>query len=582
MMKILITSFLLALTAVLPAENNAQDKTDHALLTGKVENNLSNEIKFGNSVITIAKDGTFKFDMGADKPSFYNFNYEDKKTELFISPGDSLCISFNAKDFYPSLNITGINADYNMLLLALKKMDATTNQYLNNNAFALCSADPTYFTSKIDSIEQTFICRLDEFLKNKNNVNSWFVKKTRAEINFGFNGFKLVYPGLHKRFTGKAAAIDSNYFDNITKGTFNDPEFLHVESYNNYLNNYLDIQAAGKNKFDDVYRFPAQIKGASRYQAIYGLKANKEITDYLLVKYFGDYLGNYGTTGLEGILTAFKNECIDNDLKEKVLELYNKKLQERKEPSEIKIYKRIGDIELEAHIFYPAGFKKEDKRPAFLFFHGGGWSTGMPEWGYWDCKKYASKGMVTITFEYRLMDIYGNKIVDCVRDAKDAVYWVRAHANELGIDTAKIVASGFSAGAHLALCTALLNEYEDPGNDPKISCKPNALILGSASYSTEEWFNANSGTNPESISPYHQMGKNMVPTLMFHGKVDEIVSYEKQFVPFIEKMKLLNNKFTYHTFEGVGHFWFRDPKSAEISAKMTDEFLISLGYIEQK
>ena len=69
---------------------------------------------------------------------------------------------------------------------------------------------------------------------------------------------------------------------------------------------------------------------------------------------------------------------------------------------------------------------------------------------------------------------------------------------------------------------------------------------------------------------------------MFHGKVDEIVSYEKQFVPFIEKMKLLNNKFTYHTFEGVGHFWFRDPKSAEISAKMTDEFLISLGYIEQK
>jgi len=206
----------------------------------------------------------------------------------------------------------------------------------------------------------------------------------------------------------------------------------------------------------------------------------------------------------------------------------------------------------------------------------------MPEWGYWDCKKYASKGMVTISFEYRLMEVYGNKIVDCVRDAKDAVYWVRAHANELGIDTAKIVASGFSAGAHLALCTALLNECEDPGNDPRISCKPNALILGSASYSTSQWFDENSGTNPESISPYHQMKKNMVPTLMFHGKVDEIVSYEKQFVPFIEKMKLLNNKFTYHTFEGVGHFWFRDPKSAEISAKMTDEFLISLGYIEQK
>ena len=581
-MKILITSFLLALAAVLSAENNAQDKTDHALLTGKVENNLSNEIKLGNSVITIAKDGTFIFDMNVEKPSFNNFNYEDKKTELFISSGDSLCISFNAKDFYPSLNITGINADFNMLLLALEKMDAATNQYLDNNSFTMCSADPTYFTSKIDSFEQTFINRLDEFLKNKNNVNSWFVKKTRAEINFGFNGFKLVYPCLHKRFTGKAAPVESNYYENITRDSFNDPELLQVESYSRFLETYLDIQAAGKYKYDDFYQYPAQIKGAQRYRAIQNLKINKEIKDYLLAKYFGDYLGNYGITGLESILTKFKNDCTDNDLKEKVLELYNKKLQERKESSEIKIYKRIGDIELEAHIFYPAGFKKEDKRPAFLFFHGGGWSTGMPEWGYWDCKKYAFKGMVTITFEYRLMDIYGNKIVDCVRDAKDAVYWVRAHANELGVDTSKIVASGFSAGAHLALCTALLNEYEDPGNDPKISCKPNALILGSASYSTSPWFDENSGTNPESISPYHQMKKNMVPILMFHGTADELVGYKIQFLPFIEKMKLLNNKFTYHTFEGVGHFWFRDPKSAEISAKMTDEFLSSLCYIKQK
>jgi alpha-beta hydrolase superfamily lysophospholipase len=78
------------------------------------------------------------------------------------------------------------------------------------------------------------------------------------------------------------------------------------------------------------------------------------------------------------------------------------------------------------------------------------------------------------------------------------------------------------------------------------------------------------------------MKKNMVPTLMFHGTADELVGYKIQFLPFIEKMKSLKNIFTYHTFEGIGHFWFREPKSAEISAKMTDEFLISLGYIEQK
>ena len=579
-MKVLISFCCLFITAV-TGGNNAQDKTKQAVLTGKIENIISNEIRLGNSVIAISKDGTFKFDLEVEKPSFYDFNYADKKTELFISPGDSLYISFNANDFFPSFNITGVNADLNMFLLGQEEMDTKVNQYLNNNSVVLCSADPAIFTAKIDSLKDSFMNRLDDFLKNKNNVNSWFVKKNRAEIIFGFNGFKLVYPCLHKRFTGKAAIVDSNYYDNLARDAFNDPELLQAEAYNRFLDIYLDIQAAGKYRYDDFYRSSVNIKGATRYRAIQDLKANKEITRYLILKYFESYLGNYGITGLEGTLAKFKNDCTDNELKEKVLQLYNKKIQERKEAGEIRIYKRIGDIQLEAHIFYPDGFRKEDKHPAFLFFHGGGWSTGMPEWGYRDCKRYASRGMVAITFEYRLMEIYGNKIVDCVKDAKSAVYWVRSHAGELGIDTGKIVAAGFSAGAHLAACTAILDDYEDPGNDPKISCKPNALILGSASYSTEEWFNASSGTDPESISPFHQLKKNLVPTIMFHGKKDEIVPYEKQFVPFIEKMKSLNNKFTYYSFDDLGHFYFRDPKAAEISEKMTEDFLISIGYIKQ-
>jgi acetyl esterase/lipase len=550
------------------------------VLTGKVDINFSNEMNLDNSVIPIAKDGTFKYVLDVEKPTFYNLNYEDKKAELFISPGDNINIYFNAKDFYPTLNITGNNADLNMFLKAIGEMKAKTYQYIENNWKTIYALKVNNFTSIIDSIKLSHLTKLDEFLKNKSNVDRWFVKKIRAEITFGDDLLKLIYPRLFKSSTGKLAQVDSNYFENITKDSYNDPDFIQVESYKDFMDNYIDIMAAGKYKYDDYNQLHVNIKGISRYKAITGLKANKEITDFLLDSFFDAYIGNYGIRGLESVFAEFEKDYPNDKLKEKVLQSYNKKIEERKEPSEIRIYKRINDFELEAHIFYPLGFTKEDKRPAFLFFHGGGWSTGMPEWGYYDCKRYSSKGMVSITFEYRLMDIHGVRIVDCVKDAKSALYWVRTHAGELGIDTGKIVVSGFSAGAHLALCTALLNEYEDPGNDPAISCKPNALILGSASYSTEDWFHSNSGTNPESISPFHQLRKNMVPTLMFHGKYDELVSYEKQFLPFIEKMKSLNNKFTYHTFDTMGHFFFRDPKNAEISTKMTDDFLVSLGYIK--
>src|SRR4051794_41769534 len=50
--------------------------------------------------------------------------------------------------------------------------------------------------------------------------------------------------------------------------------------------------------------------------------------------------------------------------------------------------------------------------------------------------------------------VAGVKIADIVLDAKDAVRYVRSHAEELGIDPDRIAAAGGSAGGHLAAATA--------------------------------------------------------------------------------------------------------------------------------
>ena len=91
-----------------------------------------------------------------------------------------------------------------------------------------------------------------------------------------------------------------------------------------------------------------------------------------------------------------------------------------------------------------------DKRPAIVCFFGGGWTGGTPRQFLPQCKYLATRGMVAIAADYRVASRNHVKAVDCVRDAKSAIRYVRKNAARLGVDPERIVAAGGSAGGHLA------------------------------------------------------------------------------------------------------------------------------------
>ena len=77
-------------------------------------------------------------------------------------------------------------------------------------------------------------------------------------------------------------------------------------------------------------------------------------------------------------------------------------------PSPQPIYERLGQ-ELTAHVFLPADWKATDRRPAYLWLHGGGFVVGSPEAGYDVAEVVAARGIVGISVQYRLavLDVPG-------------------------------------------------------------------------------------------------------------------------------------------------------------------------------
>jgi acetyl esterase/lipase len=45
---------------------------------------------------------------------------------------------------------------------------------------------------------------------------------------------------------------------------------------------------------------------------------------------------------------------------------------------ESRVYKHVGDRELKLYVTKPSDWKSSDRRPAIVFFHGGGWVGGKP------------------------------------------------------------------------------------------------------------------------------------------------------------------------------------------------------------
>jgi len=289
-------------------------------------------------------------------------------------------------------------------------------------------------------------------------------------------------------------------------------------------------------------------------------------------------ISNYGIAYLGDIINDYKANTKNPTLKKQVLDMYETAEKRRTESDTIMIYKRIGTIELEAHIFKPEGHSSTDKTPVYAFFHGGGWAVGIPEWGYKNCKRYRDKGMVAVSFEYRLLDIHGSNIINCIEDAKSAILWLRNEAESLGIDPNKIVAAGFSAGGHLAAATAILEDFEktDPSGFTSI---PNAFITHSATYDTSKsnFFRRQSDGKPKSISTFHNVKSGLPPSIAFHG-TDDHLAPKSEFTAYRDAMERANNDFEYKLFEGVGHF-FSDTKASDEVAALTDAFLEKLGYL---
>jgi acetyl esterase len=257
------------------------------------------------------------------------------------------------------------------------------------------------------------------------------------------------------------------------------------------------------------------------------------------------------------------------------------------EGAEHLVYKEASGSKLILNVFYPEGHDpKKDKRPAIVFFFGGGWSGGNPAQFGPHCEYLASRGMVAMSADYRVRSRQGVPPFECVKDGKSAVRWIRQNAKKLGIDPERLAAGGGSAGGHVAAATGTVPGLEEEGEDLSVSSKPDALALFNPVYDNgpKGYGHDRVKDRYKEISPIHNIRKGTPPAIVFLGDQDKLIP-----VSTAEKYKVLMEKAgsrsDLHVYAGQPHGFFNKGKKGNYYEKTVlemDKFFISLDWLKGK
>ncbi len=253
---------------------------------------------------------------------------------------------------------------------------------------------------------------------------------------------------------------------------------------------------------------------------------------------------------------------------------------------EVLVYKTVDTLKMELTVIYPENASK--KNPAAVFFFGGGWASGKIEQFRPQAQMLASKGITCFLVDYRVSSRHKTSPDKCVEDAKSAMRFVRGNAKKFKIDPNRIIASGGSAGGHLAAATYFVEGFNDVNDNLKISEKPNALVL----------FNPVADNSPEGyhpgllkrlpvdwseFSPVHQIKKTAPPTIFMVGDMDTI-STAASAKKYKARYDEIGAYCDLRIYEGCKHGFFnynaKNTKFFDLTMGHVLSFLEKIGYIK--
>ncbi|WP_165221300.1 alpha/beta hydrolase [Aquisphaera insulae] len=221
-------------------------------------------------------------------------------------------------------------------------------------------------------------------------------------------------------------------------------------------------------------------------------------------------------------------------------------------------------------VYVPGGDVPPGGRPVILAIHGGGWrKRTKDDYGARVASAFLSEGFVVVAPNYQLSRKGQPSWPVNLEQVETAVDWIKGRASQYGINPARVVAMGESAGANLAELLGTPPRSDAENNSSGMVSAVSAVVAFSGPSDLNSLYKASPragaaaarflGGTPSQVpdlysaaSPALQERKGGVPMFLVHGAVDDLVPLA-QSMEMAAALKQFEIPYQLVVLPGLGH-----------------------------
>jgi peroxiredoxin len=257
------------------------------------------------------EDGKFVITLPIDKPCIRTFAYNTRNYKrIFLYPGQSLEISFDAKYFASTFNYGGSLVNENVILDSVKnRMENVNYKYLYAQRLDIALS---YIDSAMNANNQYF----EKIMKGKQTTPA-FIEFIKASILYRGADLKLTILERQK------SVKDSKYYSFLKNLIIENDNYLDL--YQWFLDSYLSMQTnKSYAKLDSIKKLSPDASLDERLKVIEGFK-NNNVREYLLASTIDSRLQENGFKHFDTYYNYFKKNNSNPNYSELLRKEYEKK-----------------------------------------------------------------------------------------------------------------------------------------------------------------------------------------------------------------------------------------------------------------